>query len=188
VAGVLHKDGTVEIAPWYTLPSGVIDRPASGDFVIRVVDPAGTVLFETATHVRFVDPEAERETQVAPFMTAVPYAMMADKVAVVWQGRVVESVFIATKLLHDMVDAIPSAGFVGDPNEGRQRLHDQVRAIEQQLQTGDRAGAAQTVANKLKVLVEQLLASHYVTTTALEYERSAVFALIDDMAAQLGGM
>lgn len=53
MTAILHTDGTLDLHPWYDIPSGQATPSMPSDYTVRVLDGTGQLLSETGIPVSF---------------------------------------------------------------------------------------------------------------------------------------
>lgn len=186
VSGFLHNDGTLELGPFYQLSEGVVDDPSAGDYAIQVLDFLGNELYALQFDAQFIlltHPPVE--TDIAPFGFAIPFPGDAAIVQVSKNGVVLGEAHTTSKLLSDVVALIPDDGFLKNPSQRRNALLNKIEALDGQLAAGDLNGALGKLENDVRKHVDRWLLDEYLVSSPLEYTKSEILELIDELLERL---
>jgi uncharacterized repeat protein (TIGR03803 family) len=189
VAGVMYRDGHVELAPSYRLQSGTPREGTSGQFSLQVLDSANQIISRSGFEVSFTGfderPGDPSDLDAVPFTVESAYPAGATAIQLVRNGSVLVRVNIATKLLRDAIAALPDAAFTRNPTQMRNALLNKVDAFDVQLAGGAKAGASKKLKNDIRKSLTDWLVDSYVTHSKLEYTKQQVLDLVDELLGRL---
>jgi hypothetical protein len=192
VAGVIHRDGRVDLRPTYFLPNGLATESQAGDYGVRVIDGRGQTLTEIAMPVEFimhVDPGGIQEVDAVPFLVTIPYPDTAAKIEIVGpQGVVLAKISASTQVLIDAIKAVPDFGFRDLPSQRRRALLDKAIGIDRAVAAGGTRGAVQNLVYDFRQNVWAWLSDGYSKTEPVQLQKEEVLALIDAMAIRLANL
>ena len=191
VAALLHSDGTVELRQWFVLPNGTTTESSPGNYTIRVLDAVGQILAEVSLPIDFmmyVEPLGVQPTDTVPLVVILPYPETAGMVEIVREGQVLTSISSPTKLLHDVMDAIPDFGFIRNPSQQRNALHAKVAAIENMINAGATRGALEKLVHDLMIRIQFWLVDGYVKVEPIQMEKQEVLTVIEGMIERIGNL
>jgi hypothetical protein len=193
VSGILHKDGQVDWSDFYRLPVGVIDSPLPGDheYSLKVLDLSGNLLHETlfsATFKMMYDSShgvGSQDVDSVPFGYAVPFPREAQVIQLVQQDKLLATSYIATRLLGDGINTIPSAAYKNDAFTAKQKLGQEVNFFDESLSRRDLKSGVTTLYEIRKFLQENLV-DDYKVDSVLQYSKPAILELIDELMVRVG--
>ena len=193
VAALVHRDGTVDLRPWYFMPATTLTESVpGGNYAVRVTDAGGSVLWTVEVPVDFrmmVEPTGPEEVDVAPLLVTIPFPETAVEVQIARDGRVLAAVGPGPKLLVDAISAIPDFGFTKEPRERRNALLNKAEAIARMAAAHGKKdqtrGELMKLTRDLRERVESWLVDGYVKTTPLQVEKAEVLRVIDEAALRL---
>jgi len=191
VTGTISKSGTVAVSQMYRLQSGTADTPPPGDGAIQLLDGTSNVLASVPFAVDFGvgvtsvgGATGPASLDPAPFAFAVPYPPNTSTVQVVRSGQVLAEVHPTSKLLHDVVTALPDSSFVRKPSQSRAALLSKIDALDQQISTRS-PGAANKLRNDIRKSVVDWLLDNYAVASPLQYTKSQLLSLVDELIQRL---
>jgi hypothetical protein len=189
ITAFLHKDGSVELQPWYALPDGLATESMPGNYMIRSVDVTGQTVSELSMPVEFVlhaDPVGVFPRDTVPLIVTIPYLPRASSIAILNNGQVVGQVQIASKLLADAVMSIPDGGFTMNASQRRGALLNKIAAFDTQLATQAIRGASNNLQNDIRKSLQDWLLDGYAVPSPLQYTKIEILSLVDDLLMRLG--
>lgn len=188
ISGLLYTDGRVEQVSFDWLVSGVVDESYLGDYSIKLNDIAGNEVFNMRFDVQFsILMDQPMDTDVVPFGFAIPYVEEAMEVEIQKNGQVLAGISIPTQLLRDAIKSIPDNGFIKNPKERRNALLNKIDALDRQLAKNDLTGVRERLKNDIRKHLVEWLVDDYPTQTPLQYTKTAILELVDELLQRFGG-
>jgi len=90
VSGVVSRNGEVNLADWWRLPSGLADPPTPGDYAIEMRDGDGNLLYTHGFSPTFVT-AGGASVDSQPFAFAIPYPVGTSDIHIVRNGSLLAS-------------------------------------------------------------------------------------------------
>lgn len=188
VTGAVHRDGRVDWAPLYQLPTGIVDDSGPGDYAVQVLDAVGNVLSRTTFGLNFSGPREVGQivnADVVPFGLKVPYSQGTETVQLTHGSQVISQVSVGSTLLRDVVKALPDAAFVSNAPQLRNALLNKIDAFERQSSPQPTVGARQKLLNDIRKQLADWLIAGYPVDSPLEYTKEQVLGLVDELVQRL---
>jgi hypothetical protein len=188
VTALLHKDGSVELQPWYALPDGLATESTPGNYTIKILDVTGRTVRELSVSVDFVlhaDRVGVFPRNTVPLIVTIPYPPRASSIAILNNGQLVVQVQIASKLLADAVKSIPDTGFAKNPAEVRNRMLDEIRTLDAELTAHSWNRARKILRSDLRKRLDEQLIDGYLVESPLQYTKPQILALDDELLQRL---
>jgi hypothetical protein len=184
VTGSISKDGIAEFYKFYRIAEGVPDE-TQGNYELQVVDIKGDLLYSINFDASFYFFGIEGELSEAPFAFAIPYPDQTITIRIIKDGNVLGQINSLGKLLDDMIESIPDAGFVDSPSTRRIELHSKVAQFISQLTMENVSEGINLVKTDLRPYFEKYLIDSYSVGSPLEYNKVQVLATIDNTTVRL---
>jgi hypothetical protein len=188
VTGILYQNGTIDLQPWYHLPSGLPDTTTPGsEYEITAFDASGNAVAEVSFPVSFsvyFEPIGVQPTDSVPMVEALPYPTTAMSVAISHNGQVITHVNVSSKLLSDAIRSIPNGAFRREANEHKQELLEKVREVERQLAAKDLRRAIADLRELHRELDRELL-DEFPVASPLESTKTQILDLVRDQIKRL---
>lgn len=135
IVGTISKNGAVVVEEVWE-DTGLIDRPAPGEYAIEFLDDRSNVLSSTPFSVSF-DLEIEGpaavdivQTDSVPLMLALEYPSAAARIRIRRGNQTLTELDVASHSLRALVMAIPDRAFERNASERRRALLEKVDAFE----------------------------------------------------------
>ena len=185
VTGIIHSDGTVTLGPVDRADTGTLTAAAPGDAALQLIDGKGNILFSLSFpfDVTVFDGPA---VNAAPFGFSIPYVPGSLQLQIVRAGNTLARSMVATNLLVEAVVSIPDAGFDQNASQRRNALLNKISAFDAQLSAGATKGAENNLQNDIRKSLQDWLIDGYAVSSPLQYTKSQILALVDELIQQLG--
>lgn len=186
VMGIMGQDKTATITGMFREPLGEVDESTEGDGAIRVLDKIGTTIIEFPFKIDFSVTHIPKKLDYAPFAFAIPYPSDAAIVQVVQDGKVLMQANTSSTLLRDAIVAIPDNGFDKNPSQRRNALLNKVEALDKLLTNKEYIEVLDKLRNDIRKNLDSWLADNYPTQLPLEYTKTDILGLVDELLQRLG--
>jgi len=185
VGGIVHKKGQITSWSLTVIPAGVNkDEDESGnsssDLVVRMLDSSGQTLAQATTGLEFMlETDPPIATDATSFGVDLPYPKTADRIEISWNGQTLVSQFLHSKLLSDVIDAMPDTSFREDLTQTREDLRKTVDEMDQLLEARNRKAALQLLVDVLRPRLQHVLAQKSDKKYALDLSKHDALERID---------
>ncbi len=153
VSGIVLKNGTVLLNPWFVFENATEVRIPEGNFSLLLSDNKNGIVENASFGVGFViqpNPHEEVETNVSGFAFAIPYPENTSTATLVFQNQTLFKFDPREKVLSDAINSIPDRGFINNPSQRRNALLNKANAIMMILQHNNIKGAIQKLESDMK--------------------------------------
>jgi hypothetical protein len=186
VSGDIGQNGLATFTNYYRNPSGLVSQgQSSGEYQLQLLSSSGTVLSSLYFSSGSVVQESLLTLSDTPFVFSLNYPSNASSIRLLNGSTPIATQSIAYGLLITAVQSLQNGAFIANPMQHRDALLNMVNAFNQQLATGDVAGAQQFLTNGIAPQISSWLSNSYVPSNPLFYAKATLLRLVNELATRL---